>query len=122
MSYVNTSFYQFGTTIKNDIDLMIDEKVSARTQDIDSRLFQKMNTFIRLLEDEVGTKIVYKIKHNETKVTSKLTELDSKLRIQLKSNDNKITSRLAEMDTALDDKLTSTDTKAFSKINRTLHG
>ena len=86
---INIRFYQFWTTIKDNIASMIGEKASASTQDIDARLYQKMNTSIRLLEDEVGTKLVEKIKCNETKVTSKLIELDSKLHIQLKSNDKR---------------------------------
>ena len=101
---------------------MIDEKLSTSKQDIDARLCQKIGTSIRLLEDEAGTKLVDKLKHNETKVTLKLSEFDSKLHVQLKSNDNKITSRFTEMATGLSDELMYTDTKAISKTNATMHG
>ena len=46
---------------------MIDEKMSAGTQVIDARLHKKMDTSIRLLENEVGNKLVDKLKLNEAK-------------------------------------------------------
>ena len=91
---INDRFDQFGTTIKDSMSSMIDKNASTSTQDIDYHMHQKMDRCIRLLEDELGTKLAEKIKNNETKATSKLSELHSKLLIQIKSIDNKITSRL----------------------------
>ena len=57
---------------------MVDDKISMRTQSTDARLNKRMDSSIRLLEDELDSKLAEKIKSNDAKVTSKSNELGSK--------------------------------------------
>ena len=66
---------------------MVHDEVSTSTQEIDARLHQRMDISIRLLEDELDSKLSGKMESNDAKFTSKLSELDSKFLTQLKSND-----------------------------------